>query len=383
MPTPTRRRAARPVPMLARCPSCGRENVEAAPCPDECGRCNACCTCGGAHVEADSPNGSAARARGTGFHGEITAAMPRYASVEIEFNGMRRYAAPLAKLVRGKWKGNIVNDGSCGYEINTAPARGDKFEKQIVAICNLLVAGQATIDRRCGAHVHVDARDAAGNLPSFDVIKRLAVLWSMVERAMFDVVAPTRVRNDYCFPCGEQYVKTLSAAADASVAANPRTALSLDATGAQAAVERLLYGATGSAAQYGKRDKYGCHYRKAAMNLHSFFFAPSGTPRGTVEFRLHQGSLNGTKLTMFARLCASLVEWCHTHTDADLARLRGSAAEILDKVCPAEDVKAWRKRRVNHFRAERGVSTRGGADVQPTEADRTEASEVARRRGAV
>lgn len=378
MPTPTRRRAApRPAPMLPRCPTCGRENVVAAQCPSHCNQCDDCCTCGGARPEADAPNGGTASRRAVGFHGEPTAAMPRYASVEIEFNAMRRYAEPLTTLVRNKWKGNIVNDGSCGYEINTAPARGDKFEKQITAICNLLVAGKATIDRRCGAHVHVDARDAAGNLPSFDVVKRLAVLWSLVERAMFDVVAPTRLRNDYCFPCGEQYLKVLSTAADVATAANPnvRTALSLDAAGAQAAVERLLYGATGNAAQYGKRDKYGCNYRKAALNLHSFFFAPTGAQRGTIEFRLHQGSLNGSKLTMFARLCASLVEWCHTHDDADLVRLRGSPAEILDKVCPAEDVKAWRKRRVNHFRQERGVNTRGGADVQPTDADRTEASE--------
>src|SRR6266702_5519087 len=66
----------------------------------------------------------------------------------------------LENVVR-KWHGSIVRDGSLpnsGFEINTSPAAGDVYIKQITEICKALTRVDAKINNDCGLHIHIDAR---------------------------------------------------------------------------------------------------------------------------------------------------------------------------------------------------------------------------------
>ncbi len=365
MPETTTRRATRrpAAPATITCRSCGRADVAACRCPEGCGRCNECCACGAAHLtDADSP----VRPRvGLRFSGEATAEYPRYVTAEVEFAGIGRHGGLIEPKLRALGC-NVVSDASCGYEVPTAPARGEAVAKLMKKVMGILGAAKARLSRSCGTHVHVDTRDADGNLPSFATLRRMVLLYARVEPALFDVVAPSRHRNDTCKPNGAVFMRALTGGATTDAAAAVPVATALDEAETQARMERALYGVSGPAARTYKTEKYpGCRY--GGLNLHSFFFTKNGSQRGTLEFRMHQGTLSSTKILGFMAVCSSVVEWAHQNDDDALARLRGSPAEILDKVCTSPAAKAWRKARAERFRGAHGRMTHTPVDTGPDE----------------
>src|SRR6478736_7584404 len=82
----------------------------------------------------------------------------RFISAEIEVTGIRNNKKLIEETVK-KWSGSIVYDGTLpkpdGFEINTAPAAGDLYIKQITDICNKLSRAGAGVNDTCGLHVHI------------------------------------------------------------------------------------------------------------------------------------------------------------------------------------------------------------------------------------
>src|SRR5690606_37543123 len=90
--------------------------------------------------------------------------------VEIEFQGNREEVARLmnAKGVRAYVEGynhttksywKLITDASCGYELDRPPLKGREGLEQLKKACEALKEAGASVDRRCGLHVHHDIND--------------------------------------------------------------------------------------------------------------------------------------------------------------------------------------------------------------------------------
>lgn len=168
---------------------------------------------------------------------------------------------------RGAWK--VEYDGSLdynGFEAVTPPSTSfDDVRK----VCRALTRAGCYVNRRCGTHVHVDARDLG-----LDGFKRLAKIWLSVESAFDRLVSASRRANNFCRPSVARFSGTYATWAPA-IDACP----TVDHVIAKMQVDRY-----------------------AKLNLSAF------KKHGTVEFRTHGGTLNAAKIERWARLVVRLVD---------------------------------------------------------------------------
>ena len=210
----------------------------------------------------------------------------RFIAVEIEVANLEDpdSAYGISECVR-RWGGSIVSDGSLpatGFEINTSPASGDLFVKQIQEICTKLNNCEAVVDSSCGLHVHLDARD-------FDYyeLRNLIKVYASLEPLFFSMVPESRENSQYCLPCGEKFAEAID---------NGR----LPYKEAKKKVIKATYGV--DSPKDFRKEKY-CSARYTALNLHSFFF------RGSLECRLFNGSTNPGKIVAWALTLAKMLEF--------------------------------------------------------------------------
>lgn len=273
------------------CESCSEIYSDVCGC---CCRCESCCNC----HEGALPR---VAVYDLTWHGRAKDKVgpQRYVSTEIEisFTSEDRVSS-----IVNKWGSAIVDDGSLGSngsEINTAPARGAAWREQISELCDGLRRSGALVDRSCGLHVHIDARDF-----SYYDVRRLIRLYARIEPALFTLVSESRRSgNTYCIPCASRYLKPLSP--DHHMKATKQGVL------------MGVYNVTPDRYENSKRwkeDKYnGARY--AALNLHSWVY------RGTIECRLHQGSTDAKKIVAWGELWSHIIEYAYTHTDKQVDAL--------------------------------------------------------------
>lgn len=333
------------------CPDCGRHDVEQCShceycrdsccgceiCPDcdrevscnECGYCSNHCGCDDADTEEmdeGEPWFAKSLALRKGFN------CSRLIGVEWEYN--HSGFSSLAKWCR-KWRGGIHHDGSCGYEAVTPPLSGDYISQCLTDLGSAFDDGNAEADDRCGIHVHVDASDL-----SWSDMYRLLWVYSHVEPVLFLLGGQGRVENHYCQPCGNDYRKALSALDRKGKVLE--VAYSADSA-------RMGNGWSGRNYQRrtpGKKD--GGRYR--ALNLCPWLAGRKAKAMDTtVEFRLHQNSLEPKRIIGWAQLCARMVDWAAKSTDRDAQQLPKSALRTLTEVI-APDLKPWILHRVQLWR---------------------------------
>src|ERR1041385_3921165 len=110
------------------CDNCGRGFATQAKYCFDCDYCQSCCACNvpkffHSKLKFYTPSSSQKRTNKTS----------RYISAEIEVARLGGHKALIEKVVK-KWDGNIVYDGTLpegGFEINTAPAGGDLYVRQV------------------------------------------------------------------------------------------------------------------------------------------------------------------------------------------------------------------------------------------------------------
>lgn len=291
-----------------RCTGCCRCNYctecEASECDDVCGECDRCADCGHGRHCSQRPRRTVQFFKLTPhFHAAKRTQRKlnpstRYIAAEIEVDGINNGAA-VSTVVRG-WSGSIVTDGSlssAGFEINTSPASGDLYVKQVREICAALNDHGAVVNDSCGLHVHIDARDLG-----YYGIRRLVKLYAAAETTIGQMVPRARRNNEMCAPCGRRYMGAI----------DQHTAPK-ELRGAMAGV---LYGTTDTRSH--RTHKYhGSRY--AALNLHSWFY------RGTVECRLFVGTTNADKITNWGIMWALLVDYAASHSDKEVAAMLNSA----------------------------------------------------------
>lgn len=226
----------------------------------------------------------------------------RFVAAEIEVDGLESNSAAVDRVV-SKWSASVVEDGSLGsggFEINTAPASGDKFLEQIHQFGKALKDGTPKITNSCGLHVHIDARDF-----TFNDIRHLIRIYAHVEDALFAMQPERRRSSSYAKRCGKAYEGALDGGHGSTE---------------ESRLDYHLYGTTDEdSLRYDKGDKYG-RARYSALNLHSWFY------RRTVECRLHSGSANPRKIASWGVLWALILDAAKVGYVIDKAK---SAYEVL------------------------------------------------------
>ena len=334
------------------CEACQESHAENTDRCSECENCESECSCPQASDEDPDGEGDMPYGRGLPewvsppekpvFHrgrGYKTNPSRRFISVEIEVARSNESSYRVLNPLVRAWDGTaVVRDGSLpsgGYEINTAPTSGDLFVEEINTLCAGLREVEASVTTECGLHVHVDARNMTHRR-----LQRLVALYARVEDALFDMVPRSRKSNSYCRRCGPEYLRMGIAAALANVRKSPKRS--------EEALARAVYDED-ITDSYGKQrfevrktQKYDSA-RYAALNLHSWFY------RGTVELRLAAGTTDATKITNWAILVASLLDWAATHRDEDIQTLPSDPLAALLEVAPTDTVREWVKARHAKF----------------------------------
>lgn len=270
--------------------------------------------------------------------------MVRMVGVEVEFNGDP--PAETSAWAR-KWGGQIHSDGSCsGHEACTPPAAGVSFSKCVRELCDTLRA--VTADKRCGLHVHVDARD----LGWADII-RLCKVWTRVESAMYVLGGQLRDTSTYAKPMA------------------PSLSLALASTDVKGSIIGVILGkgavprtfsrsgrtytarSDAEAVRLGMRfepptKKHGGRYR--SMNLIPWLAGRKDAAQDlTVEFRLHCNTKQRNRIVQWASLLSHMVQWVATHTDAEADALPKSGMRALCVMVPEHTewvigrIKEWRR----------------------------------------
>ena len=221
----------------------------------------------------------------------LVTTLHRCFGVEIEFAGITisRAARVISEVVGYTVNGtryhggngydawHVESDGSVttshgGGEAVSPILSGPEGLDELRRVMAALRAAGARVDRRCGMHVHVDMRDLTG-----EQIARTYAAYVDRQAAMDSFVAPSRRagRNAYCRAVGE-YEKA-------------QTVESFKATRTAPRVDR---------------------YR--TVNVQPF------SRYGTLEFRQHQGTLNGAKAVAWVSTLLAMVNSVLNGADEEL-----------------------------------------------------------------
>ena len=257
----------------------------------------------------------------------------RLIGVEIEVCGLEH--ARLGLKVRNtvaKYHGAIVHDGSLpsgGFEINSTAASGDLFVDQVKDITDALDEAEAFVTEQAGLHVHVDCADH-----TYSDMRKLISLYAALEPALIRTQPASRVLNgSYCRPCG----KTLKEGIDNF---GPRKA------GKKALKAKIIsntYREFGNspmpAGSLPPRQEHHNSARYRALNVHSWFY------RGTVECRMHEGTVSGGDITSWGMLWASIVDTAYRMTDRQVNAYgtpkKAESLEILLGIAPNDKVRQY------------------------------------------
>lgn len=195
----------------------------------------------------------------------------RAAGIRVEFEGYTHRTTP-------HWK--IVTDGSCGYELVSPVLEGEAGIEEVRIAAAALEAAGALVNKKCGLHVHFDARSM-----SLKAVKNLFKLWSKFEDVL-DTFQPKSRRgnaNQFCQSNLPSLALGEMDAADHRHACNTMFG-KIDACRSMEEMKAL----------------YPCRYRK--LNIHSYF------RHQTLEVRHHSGTTDPGKITNWVRLMARLFD---------------------------------------------------------------------------
>jgi hypothetical protein len=173
-----------------------------------------------------------------------------------------------------------VYDGSVrGAEV-VSPILDPIRLNEASTVARLLLGAGGKVDRTTGYHVHIGARGL-----THDNIANWYTNWNILHDAIGVLVAPSRLNNQYCSPVSRSH--------------------------AEANASRIRGGSIS--------DINGSRYQ--SFNLQAF------DRHGTLEIRLHQGTLNGTKAVAWAKFIDSFKQLSATKLFNDIADL-GSGTKL-------------------------------------------------------
>jgi hypothetical protein len=202
------------------------------------------------------------------------------------------------------WK--IVTDaslGSGGAEIVSPILKGEQGIADLMKVAEALAETGCTVDRSCGLHVHVGARGA-----STAQLRNVAKMFIKYEAQFDAIVAPSRrgSANRYCQ--SNVGVVRGSTLAEKFATIDRATTMQQVATAVNGGFEQ---------AQYSRYRYMKCNFQSLATH-------------GTVEFRQHQGSVDGVKMAAWVRLVTGFV--ATAMSVRSVAPVAGEFADLTKKV---------------------------------------------------
>lgn len=289
------------------CSRCFVHHARTIRCTD-CRNCRSCCRCnrpGNAIKVWPVTNASERK------HFKNT----RLVGIEWEYNisnGDRSIKAWIQK-----WGAGLHSDGSCGLEIVTPPIAGDHISNCLTELGQAFTNDCASIDNRCGLHVHVDARDLA-----WQDIRKLVKLYSKYEPFLYLLGGQWRGMAQYTKQIGPVYLQAIE-----------ETDWKAAIMGAAWQVNPLESREVNRNVRPGKK----ADGRYVGLNLCPWLAGRFGDGRKkdtTVEFRLHRNCTpNMTwRVIGWAQLCAQMVEYAAGATEAEIDKLPKSAARALAEI---------------------------------------------------
>lgn len=171
-----------------------------------------------------------------------------------------------------RWE--VKTDSSCGYEV-VSPAmmmNVDGHCDDLRKACEALQSVGPRVDRRCGLHVHIECTDL-----SWREVQKFIALWIRYEPFFFDLLPDSRVASTWC---------------------RPHRASSWQRAGASS-VESLLM--IDSEIEFNRAAAGHFNNRYTSLNMTGFW------RHRRVEFRLHSGTIDYTKIRAWVLLLLSLV----------------------------------------------------------------------------
>lgn len=196
----------------------------------------------------------------------------------------------------------LTTDGSIGgfisgygHEIVSPPSFDSE---ELERVCQTLQELRFSTNSTCGMHTHVDAEDL-----DLHTLKQLVKLWMRYEPVFASLVAKSRLANQYC--------RLL------------RHSMGFRSILPFAEVDQAHCGECLAALIQGR-------IRYSALNLEAWW------RHGTVEFRLHHGTVDGNISSTWVELMAALVELATTQIEvpAVTGTVQGLLADMQQHLAP-------------------------------------------------
>lgn len=181
--------------------------------------------------------------------------------IELEMSSLSIGSAQTL-LNRAGLNWSVKPDGTRGVSAEAvSPILGAETLNQCTTAARALSAAGATVNKQTGYHVHLGVEHYGLN-----GIAQLVINWAAAHDTIGALVAPSRLNNGFCRP-----ISLLDAERTAEQVRNGR-------------VQNINGG------------------RYYSLNLASY------DRHGTVEIRLHHGTLNGSKIKAWAEFCNAMAE---------------------------------------------------------------------------
>lgn len=283
--------------------------------------------------------------------------LTRYTAVEIEIAALEATKihplndVKVVNAIRQPFPVEMVQDVSLpleGFEINTLPAAGDIFIRQVESVCAALNSFGATVInltdpskwiRPCSVHVHVDARDM-----TYPDLARLILLYEYVEPHLFSMLPGYRRRSHFCIPCGSVYAEAIRHP-EYFIPGGDSNKVKSKPSGSDLTRHAIIQVAYGNR-RPSRRDKRACPLatRYRSLNLHAFFY------RGTLEFRHMYGTTDANEIILWAMLMGGIVDSAVKLSDKNLkSLLKDNREEVLLRLCPTDEVRGFYHSQVRRF----------------------------------
>lgn len=185
-----------------------------------------------------------------------------------------------------------------GFELISPPLCGDEGLAEVEKVCKVLAECGATVNESCGMHVHVDGADL-----NLEQMKNLFRLFTKFEPCFDELVSPSRRAS------GSDFARTVRGALGTTL---------------PAAFERIN--------EMRRVDDFSSYVsRYSKLNPHALL------RHGTVEIRMHNGTICAKKILPWIALCVGMVERaasvrcvkCQPPNFTNLARWAGKYSRSL------------------------------------------------------
>ena len=186
-------------------------------------------------------------------------------------------------------------EGGSGVEwVMRSPSNGDELYNRITNLTEYLSSSDFDVNRSCGLHVHVDARDC-----EWKQLKHILLLGKAVQDVIYKMLPPSRDNGRWCrrIPMSRSDILAIESNDEF-----------IDAWYNSWGVDPSM-------------EKYN-DSRYCGMNMHSRII------NGSVEFRYHSGTINQDKILNWTKICTAIVDTGIEISKGGVSAYR--SAEILD-----------------------------------------------------